>query len=307
MRRLKQAGRIPKIVATMKETLRSMTGFAAESAEVAGAQVTLELRAVNSRFLDLSFRMGEDFRVLEPALRERIGEKVKRGKLECRINLATRSDATLPGEINAPLAEQLGRLAAAAKQAFPAAADLSIAEILRWPGMLGDASLNPEVLQAGVLALVERALTQFNASRSREGDKLKTIILDRVEKMRGHVAAIRPRTPEIVAAYREKLGRRLEELLPTLDHDRLHQEVALFAQKIDVDEELDRLLTHLSEVERVLAQGGASGKRLDFLMQELNREANTLGSKSVSLEFTQSSVELKVLIEQMREQIQNIE
>ena len=291
----------------MKETLRSMTGYAAESADIADAHVTLELRAVNSRFLDLSFRMGEDFRAMEPILRERITEKVRRGKLECRLNLAARSDAALATELNAELLGQLATLAASARRAFPEASGLSVAEILRWPGMLGDSGLDGDALQAATLALLERALTQFNASRAREGDKLKAIILERLQGMREHVARIRPRTPEIVASYREKIGKRLAELLTTPDHDRIHQEVALFAQKIDVDEELDRLLTHLDEVERVLGSGGAAGKRLDFLMQELNREANTLGSKSVSLELTQTSVELKVLIEQMREQIQNIE
>ena len=291
----------------MKETLRSMTGYAAESADIADAHVTLELRAVNSRFLDLSFRMGEDFRAMEPILRERITEKVRRGKLECRLNLAARSDAALAAELNAELLGQLATLAASARRAFPEASGLSVAEILRWPGMLGDSGLDSDALQAATLALLDRALTQFNASRAREGDKLKSIILERLQGMREHVARIRPRTPEIVATYREKIGKRLAELLTTPDHDRIHQEVALFAQKIDVDEELDRLLTHLDEVERVLGSGGAAGKRLDFLMQELNREANTLGSKSVSLELTQTSVELKVLIEQMREQIQNIE
>ena len=284
-----------------------MTGYAAESADIAEAHVTLELRAVNSRFLDLSFRMGEDFRAMEPILRERITEKVRRGKLECRLNLAARSDAVLPAALNAELLGQLATLAASARRAFPEASGLSVAEILRWPGMLGDSGLDSDALQAATLALLERALTQFNASRAREGDKLKAIILERLQGMREHVARIRPRTPEIVASYREKIGKRLAELLTTPDHDRIHQEVALFAQKIDVDEELDRLLTHLDEVERVLGSGGAAGKRLDFLMQELNREANTLGSKSVSLELTQTSVELKVLIEQMREQIQNIE
>ncbi len=294
-------------MAAKKETLRSMTGYAAESTDIAGVQVTLELRAVNSRFLDLSFRMGEDFRAMEPALRERITDSVKRGKLECRLNLAARADTALPSELNPALLEQLAALAAAARRAIPEASALSVAEILRWPGMLGDNGSDGDTLQAGTLAMLERALKQFNASRAREGDKLKAIILERLESMREHVARIRPRTPEIVVAYRDKLRKRLEELLPTADHDRLHQEVALFAQKIDVDEELDRLLTHLTEVERVLDNGGAAGKRLDFLMQELNREANTLGSKSVSLDLTQTSVELKVLIDQMREQIQNIE
>ncbi len=298
-------------MAAMKETLRSMTGYAAEAADIAGVQVTLELRAVNSRFLDLSFRIVEDFRALEPLLRERITDQVKRGKLECRLNLAARGDAALPSELNSALLGQLVTLSAAAHHAFPAAGSLSVAEILRWPGMLGDNKLDAEALQAGTLAMLERALTQFNASRSREGEKLKAIIRERLQGMRERVTTLRPRTPEIVAAYREKLKKRLEDLLPASlaapDQDRIHQEVALFAQKIDVDEELDRLLTHLDEVERVLAKGGAAGKRLDFLMQELNREANTLGSKSASLDFTQTSVELKVLIEQMREQIQNIE
>lgn len=298
-------------MAAKKESLRSMTGYAAESSDIAGNHVTLEIRAVNSRFLDLSFRMGEDFRALEPLLRERITDNVKRGKLECRINLLARGDAALPTELNIALLEQLAGLSAAAQRVFPQAGGLSVAEILRWPGMLGETNLDAEALQSTTLAMLERALGQFNASRAREGEKLKAIIQERLRGMRDHVARIRPRTPEIVASYRDKLSKRIEELLPNIasagDHERIHQEVALFAQKIDIDEELDRLLTHLDEVERVLENGGAAGKRLDFLMQELNREANTLGSKSVSLELTQTAVELKVLIEQMREQIQNIE
>ncbi len=290
-----------------KENLRSMTGYAVETADISAGQLSLELRAVNSRFLDLAFRMGEDFRALEPALRERIAERVRRGKLECRVNFAPREDVALPANLNAALLDQLKTLANAAQAALPGARALGVAEILRWPGMLGDAGPDLEMLHATALKLMDAALAQFNASRTREGDKLKAVILERVAAIREHVARIRPRTPEIVAAYREKLSKRLEELLPSPDNDRIHQEVALFAQKIDVDEELDRLLTHLDEVTRVLDAGGAAGKRLDFLMQELNREANTLGSKSVSLELTQTSVELKVLIEQMREQIQNIE
>jgi uncharacterized protein (TIGR00255 family) len=289
------------------QPLRSMTGYAVETAELPIAQVILELRAVNSRFLDLAFRMGEDFRALEPQLRERIASAVQRGKVECRVNLAPRQEAALPNELNTTLVAQLKDLANAARASFPDARVMSVAEILRWPGMLGDTAPDPEALQNAALACLDAALVQFNTSRAREGDKLKAVLLERVNAIRNHVDKLRPRTQEIVAAYRDKLYKRLEELLPTLDHDRIHQEVTLFAQKIDVDEELDRLLTHLEEVERILASGGVVGKRLDFLMQELNREANTLGSKSVSLEFTQTSVELKVLIEQMREQIQNME
>jgi uncharacterized protein (TIGR00255 family) len=292
--------------------LRSMTGYAVETSDLLHGQLSLELRAVNSRFLDLTFRMGEDFRALESVLRANIGEHVKRGKLECRVNFITpREDAALPGGLNAALLAQLQALSGATLAAFPDARPLAVQEILRWPGMLGDTSPDPQALHASALKLMESALEQFNASRAREGDKLKAVILDRVAGIRVHVERIRPRTTEIVAAYREKLSKRLEDLLPTTlgehDRDRINQEVILFAQKIDVDEELDRLLTHLDEVTRALNAGGAAGKRLDFLMQELNREANTLGSKSASLELTQTSVELKVLIEQMREQIQNIE
>jgi uncharacterized protein (TIGR00255 family) len=288
-----------------------MTGYAVETADLPSAQVILELRAVNSRFLDLSFRMGEDFRALEPQLRERIARAVQRGKLECRVNMVPRQDATLPNHLNSDLLDQLKLLGQTVQAHFPQARALSVAEIMRWPGMMGETALDPEALQAAVLEHLDAALEQFNASRTREGEKLKDVLLDRIVAMRGHVDTLRPRSSEIVAAYRDKLNKRLEELLPNmptaLDQDRLHQEVVLFAQKIDVDEEMDRLLTHLDEVERILGAGGAVGKRLDFLMQELNREANTLGSKSASLDYTQTSVELKVLIEQMREQIQNIE
>ncbi len=290
-----------------KETLRSMTGYAVETADLPSGQISLELRAVNSRFLELSFRMGEDFRALEPQMRERIGNQVKRGKMECRVNFSPRADAALPAGLNSALLDQLRTLSDSAQAAFPLARPLTMGEILRWPGVLGDTAPVAETLQAATMTLLVNALGQFNASRAREGEKLKAVILDRVAAIRDHVSRIRPKTPEIVAAYQDKLRKRLEELLPNPEPDRIHQEVALFAQKIDVDEEMDRLVTHLDEVTRALNAGGATGKRLDFLMQELNRESNTLGSKSVSLELTQTSVELKVLIDQMREQIQNIE
>jgi len=284
-----------------------MTGFAMEAIDLPGGALSLELRAVNSRFLDLVFKMGEDFRALEPQIRERLADHVKRGKLECRVNFNPRKDAGLGAECNLPLLDQLGRLAAQVRAAIPDAQPLQTGEILRWPGMLGESGPDPDALHQAVFALLEAAIADFNASRAREGDKLKATILDRVQAMRAHIAALRPKTPAIVAAYRDKLARRMEEILQGPESERLHQEVALFAQKIDVDEELDRLGSHLAEVQRVVHGGGAVGKRLDFLMQELHREANTLGSKSVSLELSQTSVDLKVLIEQMREQVQNIE
>jgi uncharacterized protein (TIGR00255 family) len=284
-----------------------MTGFASANASLANGAISLELRAVNSRFLDLSFRMAEDFRAQEPVFRERISDQVKRGKLECRVNFNTKEGGQLPGEPNTAMLEQLIKLADSVTNAIPEARPLSVSEILRWPGMLGEAADNAEEMQATALALLTGALKDFNASRAQEGSKLAEIILQRVNAMRELVTGLRPKTADIVAAFREKIGRRMEEILQSTDHERIHQEVALFAQKVDVDEELDRLSTHLDEVERVLKQGGAAGKRLDFLMQELNREANTLGSKAVVMELSQTSVEMKVLIEQMREQIQNIE
>ncbi len=287
--------------------LHSMTGYAVETADLPAGNLSVELRAVNSRYLDLGFRMGEDFRQLEPELRERIGRAVKRGKLECRVNFTPREATSLPEAPNAALLDQLARLAVAVQNRVAGASAMSVTEILRWPGMLGETQPDLEALHDAALALIDQALADLNASRAREGEKLKAVLLERVHAIRGQIAALAPRLPEIIAAYRDKLTRRMEEILATPDPDRIFQEVAVFAQKVDVDEELQRLESHLSEVERVLRAGGAVGKRLDFLMQELNREANTLGSKSVSVDMTQVSVELKVLIEQMREQVQNIE
>jgi uncharacterized protein (TIGR00255 family) len=287
--------------------LNSMTGFAAATANLDRGSIGLELRAVNSRFLDLAFRMGDDFRVLEPVIRERINDQVRRGKLECRLNFAAKEGGQLPGQPNAAMLEQLAALSTLIRDDMPDARPLSVAEVLRWPGILGDSTIAPEQLQATALALLDGVLRDFNASRAQEGAKLAAIILRKVGELRALVADLRPRSPEIVAAYRDKIGRRMEEILQGSDPERIHQEVALFAQRIDVEEELDRLSTHLDEVERVVKQGGSTGKRLDFLMQELNREANTLGSKAAATELSQASVEMKVLIEQMREQVQNLE
>ncbi len=284
-----------------------MTGFAVETRESASGSVTLELRGVNSRFLDLSFRMSDEFRPLEPLLRERISERVRRGKLECRVAWGTRSTATLPANPNSDLLARLTALAAQVRRATPDAAPLTTAEILRWPGMLGDDSADLETLQADVMAMLDGVLHQFNESRAREGQKLAAMILERVGLLRSKAEGLRPMIPDIVSAFRDKLTQRISEYLPDMDPDRVLQEVTLFAQKVDVDEELDRLLTHLSEIERGLKAGSPVGKRLDFLMQELNREANTLGSKSAALAMSQASVDFKVLIEQMREQVQNLE
>ena len=285
----------------------SMTGYAAKTREVAGGSLHLELRSVNSRFLDIHFRIVDDLRVLEPALREAITAKLARGKVELRLNLVASQSQNRQLSINADLLTQLQALEGQVRQTLPNAAALSVAEVLRWPGMLGEPEVDTVALHAAVQATLKEALEDFTASRAREGAKLAAMIQERVDKIRATVAAVAPLIPQAQAAYQDKLKQRLVEALGSADDERVRQEVVLYATRIDVDEELSRLQAHLTEVERILKAGGNAGKRLDFLMQELNREANTLGSKSVLSEVSKASMDLKLLIEQMREQIQNIE
>lgn len=285
----------------------SMTGYAAKTREVAGGSLHLELRSVNSRFLDIHFRIVDDLRVLEPALREAITAKLARGKVELRLNLVASQSQNRQLAINADLLTQLQALEGQVRQALPNAAALSVAEVLRWPGMLGEPEVDTAALHAAVQATLKEALEDFTASRAREGAKLAAMIQERVDKIRATVAAVAPLIPQAQAAYQDKLKQRLVEALGSADDERVRQEVVLYATRIDVDEELSRLQAHLTEVERILKAGGNAGKRLDFLMQELNREANTLGSKSVLSEVSKASMDLKLLIEQMREQIQNLE
>ena len=285
----------------------SMTGYAAAAKELAYGALNVELRSVNHRYLDIQFRLPDDLRSIEVQLRELLAAKLTRGKVECRVTFAAAAGAQqLPG-LNEALLQQLIALDTRIRVIFPAAADLGVSDILRWPGMLGTEALPVEELQTACRDLVQRALDEFTASRAREGGKLKSMLLERAATMELRVAEVAPRMPQALAAFQEKLTARLREAMGTGDDERIRQEVTLFANKVDVDEELSRLTTHIAELRRILEKGGAVGKRLDFLMQELNREANTLGSKSVDIAVTQVSMELKVLIEQMREQIQNIE
>ena len=240
-------------------------------------------------------------------MREAISCRLGRGKVEFRASLVAPSGEPAQAELSTNTLEQLAQLSASVQQRFPQSQPLSVADILRWPGVLVTEQIPVDVLHTDLLVVVERVISELTASRAREGEKLAAIILERVAQMEALVIKIRPLLPALLQAYQEKLASRLHEVLQTADDGRIHQELALYAQKIDVDEELGRLATHLQEVQRVLAAGGAVGKRLDFLMQELNREANTLGSKSVSGETSQVSMELKVLIEQIREQVQNLE
>jgi uncharacterized protein (TIGR00255 family) len=287
--------------------ISSMTGFAAAARESASASLAVELKTVNHRYLEFQTRIPEELRPLEPAMREAVAAKLTRGKVDCRVtytSLATAAKSLVPD------AEAMAALHAASHQVvarFPDARPLSVSEILHWPGVLADAAISPEALKDELMALFDRAIVELNASRLREGEKLEAVLRERLDGMEALVKQAQPLMPGVIRAFQEKLAAKLAEAAAAPTDERVNQEVVLYAARIDVDEELSRLVTHIAEFRRVLDRGGACGKRLDFLCQELNREANTLGSKSVSSEITRISVELKVLIEQMREQVQNIE
>ncbi len=285
----------------------SMTGFAAVAADLPGVSLSVELRSVNHRYLDLQLRLPDELRGLETALRERIAAELKRGKVECRIALARTTPGAAALAIDPARVRQLAAAAGDVQRHAPGAAPLSVNEILRWPGVLAEPTVAPEELAARVHELLGQALRDLGAARAREGAKTGAMLADACAGIEAQVARVAPRIPVIHAAYVEKLSARLREAALDPDQERLKQELALFATKVDVAEEVSRLGTHVAEVRRVLKAGGSAGKRLDFLMQELHREANTLGSKSVDAELSQASLELKVLIEQMREQVQNIE
>ncbi len=287
--------------------VQSMTGFAVQTRDLGSVSLHLELRSVNSRYLDLGFRIVDDLRAAEPAIRERISARLGRGKVECRLNLQAGHAAPRSMALNAALLDQLAEAQNTLRSRFVDAAPLSVNELLRWPGMLADDSLGFDEMLPAIVALTNAALDDLVATRAREGEKLADMIRERVARMRELVAIATPRMPAVVVEYQERLTAKLRDAVASLDEDRIRQEVALYAQRIDVDEELTRLNTHLDEVERILKAGGAAGKRLDFLMQELNREANTLASKSPATDITGIAMEMKVLIEQMREQVQNLE
>ena len=282
-----------------------MTGYAAASAGSPRGTLSLELRTVNSRFLDLQFRIAEELRAHEPALRELIAARVSRGKVDCRLSLAEGTGSGV-ARINAEMVSKLRALAEAARKAFPDAAPLRLGDVLRWPGVMAE-EVDEEGLRALVAELCRRALDDLVAARSREGAKLAAGIVERVREMRARVDQVAPLLPQAIAAYQEKIAERLREALGSADDERVRAEIAIFATKADVAEELERLRTHLAEVERVLRAGGAVGKRLDFLAQELNREANTLASKAASAAVSDCALELKLLVEQVREQVQNLE
>ena len=284
-----------------------MTGYAAASADSPRGALSLELRSVNARFLDLQFRVAEELRPLEPMLRELIMARISRGKLDCRVFLNEGVISQIPQRLNPEAISRLRGLAEEARKAFPDAAPLRVADVLRWPGVVAEPAADEDELRAIAERLCRGALDELVAARAREGAKLAASIGERIVAMRRRIEEVVPLVPQSLAAYQARLAERLREALGTADDDRVRAELAVFAAKVDVDEELERLRAHLGEAERTLKQGGAVGKRLDFIAQELNREANTLASKAASQQLSDCALELKLLVEQIREQVQNIE
>jgi uncharacterized protein (TIGR00255 family) len=285
----------------------SMTGFAAVAAELPGVSMAVELRSVNHRYLDLTLKMPDELRIAEPVLREKLAAELKRGKIECRIALNRTTPGASSMAVDAVRVAQLAAAASDVTRTVPDASPLTVHEILRWPGVLAEPTVPSAELARRAGEIVDQALAELAAARAREGAKTSAVLEACCVGIEAQVARVTPRIPVIHAAFNEKLAARLRDAGLDPNEDRLKQELALFATKTDVAEELTRLTTHVAEIRRVLQAGGAAGKRLDFLAQELHREANTLGSKSVDADVSSAALELKVLIEQMREQVQNVE
>jgi len=287
--------------------IHSMTAFARREGETPWGVLTWELRTVNHRYLEISPRLPEDLRVLESAVRERINHALQRGKVDCQLRFQSLAQQSADFSLNKELISRLTTAAEEVDSQLQRPAPLNALEILRWPGVIQAPQPDHEQLAAAALLVLDDALQELQAIRAQEGAKLKELILQRCQGVATQADVAAQRLPEVRARLREKLVSRLAELKGELDPVRLEQEMTLLAQRLDVEEELDRLKVHIEEVRRVLGKSGPAGRRLDFLMQELHREANTLGSKSGDVETSRASMEMKVLIEQMREQVQNIE
>ena len=297
--------------------ISSMTGYANAKVQTDMGLLSIDIRSVNSCFLDLSFRASEEIRFLEPKFREIISGKIARGKMECRLNLVD-SGLSADTALNEEALNKLMALQTQVLKTDPSATALRVADILNYPGIVAAPVPDPEVFAKQVLTGFEQCLEVFNESRQREGAALAQVLLKYCTQIEDLVNTLRPKIPEILQAQKDKLTERLEEALGTRLADgaqitkeevneRIRQEITLYGIKLDVNEEMERLCTHVKEVRRTLDRGGPVGRKLDFLMQELNREANTLGSKAVSISMTDTSVNLKLVIESMREQIQNLE
>lgn len=286
---------------------RSMTAFARQELVKDWGTLTLELRSVNHRYLDVSMRMPEDFRNLEPKIREKISAKLARGKVDVALKFSRTEAAAGDMLIDMDLIQQISNASREIDHILYNPAQVSSLELLRWPGVIKTPELDSDELGGALFELLDVTLNDMLEGREREGEKLADLIQQRCQSISEVIVKVKKRLPEIMKIWREKLLTRIQDASVDVDESRLEQELVILAQKTDVDEELDRLTTHVAEVERVLKDKKPIGRRLDFLMQELNREANTLGSKSIDTETTKASVDLKVFIEQMREQIQNIE
>ena len=286
---------------------RSMTAFARQELAKDWGTLTLELRSVNHRYLDVSMRMPEDFRNLEPTIREKISAKLARGKVDVGLKFSRTEAAAGEIILDKDLIQQVSNASREIDHILYNPGSVSSLDILRWPGVIKTPELDSSELNSALFELLDTTLNDMLEGREREGEKLANLIQERCQSISDVIVAVKKRLPEIMKIWREKLLARMQGVSVEVDENRLEQELVIIAQKTDVDEELDRLTTHVTEVERVLNDKKPIGRRLDFLMQELNREANTLGSKSIDTETTKASVDLKVFIEQMREQIQNIE
>jgi uncharacterized protein (TIGR00255 family) len=285
----------------------SMTAFSRQQKEQEWGSLTWEIRSVNHRYLETSVRLPESLRALENGVREAVRKRLTRGKVECALRFQSEAKISSDLHLNTTLIKQLVQANVEIEQITGTSSNLSNMEVLRWPGVIEEQDFDKTSIEKQALSLFGAALDDLVATRQREGSELQGFIKKRIDSVREIVVNVRNKMPEILTKQKQNILDRLAELQAELEPTRLEQEVSLLAQKADVEEELDRLDSHLNEVERVLSANGQKGRRLDFLMQELNREANTLSSKSIVVETTLSAVELKVLIEQMREQIQNVE
>jgi len=287
--------------------LRSMTAFARQERSSAWGTMIWELRSVNHRYLETAVRLPEALRGLESLVRERIAAALSRGKVECALKLQTAGAALTAITLNQPLVERLLEIAGEVEHMIGPGTGLRLGDVLRWPGVINEAEPDLDEIKLALLGSLDAALAELIATREREGQRTAELLQQRCEAIRLQVRRVRARRPEVQARWRDKLLSRLADISTDADPGRLEQELALIAQRLDVEEELDRLDAHLDEIQAVFDRAEPVGRRLDFLMQELNREANTLSSKSADTDTTRAAVELKVLIEQMREQVQNIE
>lgn len=300
-------------------TVCSMTGYASTSLETLAGLLTVEIKSVNSRFLDLQFRLSDELRVFEPLLRESFTQAISRGKVECRLALVKEKVTDTHHTVNQTILNDLMHLQEQVRTTFPSAPVLTVNDILRWPGVIEEANIDQDTFQKQVLNATADTLQNFINTRKREGDALTQNVLEKVQAMETIVQNVIPLIPQIMENFQQKSIERMQEALGITGleqtavisekdiYERIRQEVVLYGTKIDVSEELSRLTIHLNEMRSILNKGGPVGKRLDFMLQELNREANTLGSKATVREVSDASIDLKLLIEQIREQVQNVE